>query len=267
VQNSKAKVCLGIGLSGYQTKETAIVRLTVDKEIASFEILSSHPFNDFNPHRDAIATQIEREIKYLNEAYRSFCHIVIDAPIDLSQMPLGILIDDYSIIDVTHDGDSFRLKQHFKEPWRLRCRPIDQVINGQSPLFSYLGAVTQRARLALSKAHASETYPKLTRKLIEFGPKNAPNFLQGFSDFVGTKKVDVESQTDVITKDEFDAIWCALAGLSTDAVVTSHSEALSNSIYSKLVEPFGVVEWPKSYRVLSKWPDFIRKVRVSRERV
>lgn len=262
-----AKACLGIDLSSYQTKETALVRLTLHGSEANFEILSQHPFNDFDPRRDSIGEQIEKEIAFLNKAYqKNFEYIVIDAPIDLSQMPLAILNGDNSIVGVDVKTKKFHLKNHFEEPWALRMRPIDRALNGLAPVFSLFGMVTQRARLALAKAHASETYPKINRMLVGYTAVQSANFLSEFEHFLMCANVRFESKTDVITKDEFDAIWCALAGLDIQDVATNHRHALENPRYAKLTSNMGDISWPQKYRLLVGWPSVIDRVVVTRER-
>lgn len=255
------KKILGIDLSSYQTKRTAVVTLKVSDGEATFEIIKDHPFNDFEPNRELIFSQIEREIFFLyNMNQMQQHHIVIDAPIDLSQLPLGILVDDYSLVS------GYRLVQEIDDVWRLRMRPIDKVFNGLPPLFSPLGIVTQRARLALSKSYASETYPKISRRLVGYDQWESSNHLKNFETFLAAREVSLVAHTDLINDDEFDAIWCALAGMSTSDVVTDHQQALGNKTYATIVDECGEVPWPKEYRLLSSWPRSIRNVVIAREK-
>lgn len=250
---------IGIDLSGYLMKKTAVVSLEISGEEAIFELIK-HPFNDFEPTLDLISSQIEKEILFLNQISRvGQNHIVIDAPIDLSQMPLGILTEDYSLIS------GYGLTKEINEVWRLRMRPIDKVFNGLSPLFSLLGIITQRARLALSKSYASETYPKISRRLMGYAQWDSANPLENFETFLSTKGVSLVAHTDAINDDEFDAIWCALAGLQTIDVVTNHYQALENKIYADMAEGYREIPWPKDYRLIVSWPQYIRTVVIKRE--
>ena len=257
---------LGVDLSSYQTKTTALVRLTMNDGDAEFKILSRHPFNAFNPQKDTIATQIEREILFLNYCYKKIGdRIVVDAPIDLSQMPLGTLTNDYSLVALSDDKKQFRLVEQFDEPWRLRMRPIDQALRGLAPVFSLLGLVTQRARLALAKAQASETYPKISKVLVGYERDPVDDHLSGFKKFLQRHGVSLHSSTDTITHDEFDAIWCALAGLAISDVATEHSHAMENEIYANITSEYYDVPWPKNYRLLSTWPKCIHSISITRE--
>lgn len=186
-------------------------------------------------------------------------HIVIDAPIDLSQLPLGILMDDYSLIS------GYGLIKEIDDVWRLRMRPIDRAFNGLPPLFSPLGIVTQRARLALSKSYARETYPKISRRLVGYDNTDSSSHLSSFKAFLAARGVSLVTHTDMINDDEFDAIWCALAGISTSEVVTDHQQALENGTYATIVEECNDVPWPKGYRLLASWPKSIRTVTIKRQ--
>lgn len=257
---------LGIDLSSYQTRNSALVQLSVNDGVAAFEILSRHPFNSFDPQREAIATHIEKEILFLSHFYsRIGNRIVIDAPLDLSQMPLGILTNDYSLIGLSDDKKGYRLYEQFQEPWRLRMRPIDHAMRGLAPVFSLLGVVTQRARLALAKAHASESYPKISKALVGYQGDPEGDHLSALKEFLRGHGVFFDSSVNFITRDELDAIWCALAGLTTSEIATEHKQALENKIYASITSEYGDVPWPAKYRLLLAWPQYIHHVVITRE--
>lgn len=263
---SIVKSYLGIDLAGYTANRTAVVKLELEGERAIFKILRNHPFNSYNP-KSSFQDQIRSEACFLYDAYHKWlCHIVIDAPIDLNQMKLDLQTIRFDNPVVNSKVYNPRLPnnrltaKNLTDCWQLQKRPIDKALGGMPPIHSNLGIVTKRAELALSRSYASESYPKISKRLIGYRENKIANKLFEFKEFLQTIDVNLASAVLSITEDELDAMFCALAGLlGTDAVVTEHEVALKNIEYVKLTKN-SFVKWPDYYRLLIAWPQSIKSI-------
>ncbi|QDK36412.1 hypothetical protein [Bdellovibrio sp. NC01] len=239
----------GIDLSGYRSKRTAVVRLERNEPSAiTITILDDHPFNKFSDN-EIIGSQISREIEYLNKiSSMNQSTVVIDAPLDLSQLYM-----------------KEEQATELKNLWELQMRPIDHVFKALRPTTSFLGAVSQRAQIATAKIFATETYPKGSRTLLGCFDHRPTNPLAALSTFFNERGVSICSNVKDLTIDEYDAIWCAFAGLHIEKCVsTNHESALMNECYRELTADKGYIEWPKGYSLITEWPDAISKIEVQR---
>lgn len=270
------KTCLGIALSDYASNKTAVVKLEINDGRAVFEILRNHPFNSYISDR-SFNKQVKEEVDFLYNAYHKWLnHIIIDVPIDLSQMLLdvsnhrGCGNNESNSTSKIYDAlmPKYVLNaDNLIHSWQLKKRPIDKALGGMPPVHSNLGIITKRAELALSRCFASESYPKINKRLIGYRENKIKNKLFELKEFLQSKDVGLKSGILFLTKDELDAMFCAMAGLlDSNAVVECHEKAVKSAEYLKLIKN-EVPKWPKNYRLLIEWPESVKSVFIFEEEI